>query len=58
MSRMNIRKKLPNFYRGMSLGTTLESLNFPFPKFRRRAEANLGQERLRMTLDALEVGDL
>lgn len=44
----------------MNLGTTQESLDFPFLKFRRRAEANLGQERLRTTssVDVLEVGDL
>lgn len=43
----------------MNLGTTQEGLDFPFLKFRRRAEANLGQERLRTSsVDALEVGDL
>lgn len=44
----------------MSLGTTQESLDFLLPKFRSRAEANFGQERLSITssVDALEVGDL
>lgn len=53
--RTNIRKKIPNFTEIWVL-----KQHFPFPKFRRRAEENFSQERLRMTswVDALEVGDL